>query len=207
MEQMFDQTKDAAILATIGLMELTVSGHKLRARQWIELADDNAESNKESLLFLKLHLSEYFDDLDARNIVEDILARNDLPSQVTLSALIRKTHFLFEDKNFDEAEKISDFVLSIQNQPDANLVKWVACMRKGDKQQAQKHFQRAQKMLPEAVFNMLVAQGWVFIGEENQAMEWLYQAAKKGYRLGNSNSQLAQLANSDRYLNFVRDRE
>lgn len=201
-EKMLFTSNDSQLAAAMSWLELGAKSDPAYADKWVRIADLGNFKNPEMLLHLKLFLSQYLPNYNREMILEQILSRNDLPAETTLSALVLKARLLMEKHNYEQADKIAQHILDIQEQPDARLIKWVVAYTKGNIPLAEKHFVKAQQNLPKAIFSILAAQGWLQLGEKQQAMEWLHEAQKRGYRLNEPNSPLAILANSDEFKNF-----
>lgn len=171
------------------------------------MAKENGYENPELLLQLELVLSDFFNEYDRVAVTEEILARRDLPAQVTLSALVSKANGFLEQQSWGEAEQIAERILSIQEQPDARMIKWVTCTAGGKRTCADEHLKRAQTQMPSPVFDMLLAQGWLFLGQVEGAMECLCRVDTSALRLQRSKSPLGVLARSEEFANFCRGRE
>ncbi len=201
------EMRDSGVAATIGTLEYAYEHNVEEANRWLKIAKDNGYKNQELLLHLELLLSNFFDEYDKEAIIDKILSRNDLPAHTTMAALIDRGNFFLENQQWEEAEQIAERVLSIQEQPDARIIKWVVYMRKNDKTQADKNFEKSKKGLPERVFNYIVAQGWVCLGDAGKAMEWLYKSDYDMFYIRESRSPVGQLARSEEFMNYCRERE
>jgi hypothetical protein len=124
-----------------------------------------------------------------------------------MAALIDKAYFSLENQQWEQAEQIAEQVLGIQEQSDARIIKWVVCMRKNEKAQADKNFEKGKEGLPEGVFNYLVAQGWLFLGEIGKAMEWLYKSDYDKFYIMESRTPIGRLVHSEEFKNYCRERE
>ena len=206
-EKMIVESKDSRLAAIAGLLEISCSKDFTAASMWAKKAKEIGCGNPETLLPLELFLSEYLEEYDMDEVVEQVLSRNDLPGIATLSALICKADALLKKHCWDEAEKIANRILGIQEQPDARIMKWVICSVRGEQAKADEHFKKAQGKLPDAVFNMLVAQGWLFLGRVDRAMEWLCRAETDGVVLQKCKSEIGDLARSEEFKSFCRERK
>lgn len=205
-EKMIVESKDSRLAATAGLLEIACSKDFTAANMWAKKAKEIGCGNPEMLLPLELFLSEYLEEYDKDEIVEQVLSRNDLPGLATLSALICKANALLKKHCWDEAEKIANRILAIQEQPDARIMKWVICSVRGEQAKADEHFKKAQGKLPDAVFNTLVAQGWLVLGQVDKAMERLCSAEPDGIVLQQCKSEIGDLARSEEFKHFYRER-
>ena len=78
-------------------------------------------------------------------------------------------------------------------------------MKRGRQQEAQKHLDAAKMNLSDETFDIIMAQGWLLLGEKTKAMEWIYKAQKDGVTFpAESRDAVAVLANSEEYLDFSR---
>ena len=206
-EKMIVESKDSRLAATVGFLEISYSKDFTAASMWVKKAKEIGCGNPEMLLQLELFLSEYLEEYDKDEIVEHVLSRNDLPGLATLSALICKANALLKRRCWDEAEKIANRILAIQEQPDARIMKWVICSVRGEQTKADEHFKKAQGKLPDAVFNTIVAQGWLFLGRVDRAMERLCSAEPDGFVLQQCKSEIGDLVRSEEFKHFCRERE
>lgn len=206
-EKMLEEARDCQLAATMGFIEFGYREDIESVNRWVRMAREKGYKNPELLLQLELVLSDFFDEYDRAAIVEEILGRNDLPAQVTLVALISKANGFLEKRRWGEAEQIAERILSIQEQPVARMIKWVTCTAEGKRTCADEHLKRAQGQMPSAVFEMLLAQGWLFIGQAGKAMEYLCRVGTADFRLQRSKLPLGVLARSEEFAAFCRERE
>jgi hypothetical protein len=205
-EEILTETKDSEIAATIGVLEYSFGHDVRRANGWLRMAKENGYGNQELLLYLKLLLTNFFEDYNGEEVIEEILSRNDLPASATLTALVWKAHRFLEEERWKEAEQVAERILGVQEQVDARIVKWVVCMKRGDKAQADKHFDRGTGKLPEGMFNYVVAGGWLYLGEVGKAMEWLYKSDYEMFFIKDSVCPLGELARSEEFREYCRTR-
>ena len=201
-EEMLAQTKDCEIAATIGFLEYAVYSDIHSVERWVREAKDKGYKNQELLLHLELILSNFLEEYDDKAIIEEILSRNDLAMETSLYALIEKAGLYLEARSWEQAEAIADRILGIQEQVDAQLVKWTVCMKNGDHAGAKIHFNKAKTLLPEDRFNIVAAKHWLILGRKEKAMQFLYAGGQDGFRIRESKSQLGRLANSDEFRKF-----
>lgn len=206
-EMMLPQSKDCALAATIASLELRSSDDIEVAARWVATAKQSGYKNPELLLYVELVFGDFLEDYDKRAVAEQILSRNDLPSLFTLTALIEKAAGLLERQSWDEAEKIADHILSIQENSEARVTKWVVCRARSDQAQADVHLRNAQGKLSDGVFNVLVARGWLYLGQIDNAMELLYNASQSRICLRESRSPLGRLACSRKFAEFCRSKD
>lgn len=206
-EKMLEETRDCQLAVTMGFIEFGYREDIESVNRWVKLAREKGYRNPELLLALELALGEFVEGYDKPQIAEQILARNDLPAEVTLRALLVRALWLLEQQRWDEAEQIADKVLCIQEQGNARIIKWAACHKRAEHACGEIHFQKARQLLSPAIFNFMVAQGWFYMGQPKEAMEYLYQAKKRGIMLERLNSDVARLGGSQEFARFCRERE
>lgn len=206
-EEILAETKDSEIAATMGALEYSFGHDVRRANGWLRMAKENGYKNQEMLLHLELLLSNFFEDYESEEIIEEILSRKDLPAGATLTALVWKAHRFLEEQRWEEADQVAERILGVQEQADAQIVKWVVSMKRGDKAQADKHFDRGKGKLPEGVFNYVVAGGWLCLGEVGKAMEWLYKSDYEMFYIKESACPIGELARSEEFREYCRTRE
>jgi hypothetical protein len=155
-EKVLGETKSCAVASMMGFLELSSEQGVQAAAGWVRSAQESGYSKPEELLHLELVLSDFLDDYDRQKSIEQILARNDLPSTATVAALIGKAELCLQEQRLEEAEKIAERILSIEEQPAARLIKWTVCLAKGGTEEAAKHLANAKSKLPREVFDKLV---------------------------------------------------
>jgi hypothetical protein len=158
-EKVLGETKSCALASVIGFLELISGQGAQAAAEWVRSARESGYNEPEELLHLELVLSDSLDDYDRRKSIEQILARNDLPSSVTAAALIGKAELCLQEQRLEEAERIAERILSIEEQPAARLIKWAVCLAKGGTKEAAEHLANAKSKLPREVFDKLVERG------------------------------------------------
>lgn len=205
-EEMLPEAESCVLVSAIGSIEYSCNDFEA-VNKWVKMARDGDYKEPEWLLHLELFLSNYLEEYDSETVAEQILSRSDLPMLITLAALIKKANSFLDKQMWDQAEEIAERILSIQEQNDARLVKWVTCLRRGEQTEADEHFAKARGKLPDAVFAVLVAQGWLFMGEVGKAMEWLYKAEKEKPWVESAESPIGELARSDEFSNFCMEKE
>lgn len=208
-EEMLDKSKDSELAAHIAFIELEYGAGIEEAKKWVKKARQGNFKNPEMLLRMELILSDEDND-ESNKVAEQILARNDLPMDFTLAALTEKAWALVEEKQFSEAEAAAERMLAIEENYDARFVKWIVCMAKGQQlQQAKEHLKKAKGnlSLPEGLFHMIMARCCLILGRKNEAIEWLYEAEKAGFRSEESESAVGQLAHSEEFRRFCEGRE
>jgi hypothetical protein len=210
-EEMFAAHPDAQIAATMGWLQIYHNKDLVAAGVWLKRGSESGVKDPEKLLDLELHICRQSGD-DTDELVGQILSRNDLPMETTRKALIIKTYKLLAKEMWTEAGKIAQRMLSIEENADIRLLCWTICLANGQNQKAQKHFARAQRLwfdkkLPESVFNMLVAQGYLMLGKEEIAMDWMYRSERNGVWLCRLKAPIGSFADSKKYKTYCRERE
>lgn len=200
-EEAIRRSKDSRLASAMGFLEIRSLLDYEAATRWLERAKQENCKNQEMLLLLEL-FTKLSEDQGSETVIEEILSRNDLPTEFTRQALSNKAWQLAEKRQWCEAEKIADIILSVEEDVDGRLIKWVGCLARGDDKRAQGHLQEAEGRLPDAVLNLLVAQGWLFLGEVGRAMEWLSKAEKGGIRASELRSRIGDLARSEEYERY-----
>jgi len=205
-KQMIAETKYCTAAAVMGQLEIRHGGDLDAARGWVELAKCSECKNPEVLLCLELLISAR-EGCESEAVMDAILRRNDLPVIYTRMALFSKAWKLAERRRWSEAEAIADKILCIEEQVDARFIKWISCSVRGEQEAADRHLSAAKGQTSEEWFNALVAQGWLFMGDRQKAMKWLYKAERAGVRLEESRSPLGALAHSEQFGYFCRSKE
>lgn len=155
-EKVLGETKSCAAASMMGFLELGSGQGAQAAAEWVRCARESGYNETEELLHLELVLSDSLDEYDRRKSIEQILARRDLPSVVTAAALIGKAEMCLQEQRLEEAERIAERILSIEEQPAARLIKWRVCLAKGGTEEAAKHLADARSKLPREVFDKLI---------------------------------------------------
>jgi tetratricopeptide (TPR) repeat protein len=205
--QMLSLTQDSEAAATMGVIEFRHGKDLESVNQWVRVAEQNGYRKAETLLQLKLILSDFLDEYDKEAIAEEILSRNDLPATITIHALVQTAYLLLERQLWDDAEAIADRILGIEEHSDARLIKWVALSARGDPVRADEHLKKARGKLPDAVFSVLAARGLLILGQTENAMEQLYEGNRAVFRLHESRSPLGQMLRSEQFKSFCRQKE
>ncbi len=204
--QVVEKTKACEPVAMIACVEL-VDGNFDAAHNWIKLAEDGNYKNPENLLFVKLLLSDYHPEYDKRKVTEQVLSRNDLPMTVTHLALINKAFTLLEENRNADAERVADRILGVSEDPCARVIKWALCLVNNRAELAETHLLKARQKRPAKLLNPLIAQACLCIGDNEAAMDWLYQAGELDYKIAASNSPIGNLYRSQQFQDYCRERQ
>jgi len=205
-KKILPQTKSCLFVSAIAFIEYHNRNPKA-ACLWANTAKKAGYEEPEALLMLELILSDILEEYDRAQIVEQILSRNDLPGHVTLNALVVKANSLLDLQKWEQAEKIADRILSIQEQNDARFIKWVVSLKRDEKARADEHLQKARGKLPNSVFYPAIAHGLLCLGRKKDAMESLCKAGKIDSYLKRSKTKLGQLIRSEEFKNFSMAKE
>lgn len=204
-EEIIAETKDCVAASLMGQLAIQHKQDLEAARKWIRVANEKGCRNPEMLLMLKLLISAR-EGCEDENVINEILARNDLSGGFTRTALFCRAWKLAEKKQWSDAEAIADKILGIEEQVDARIIKWMCCLVRGDEGESQAHFRRAQKQMSDGWFKIMAASGWLCMGNEDKAIELLYQAQKEKVVLQESKSPIGALFHSQRYKEFCERR-
>ena len=199
-EETIAKNKDSTPGALMGMLETQINKDLESGKRWIRITEENNCRNPEMLLFLKLLIS-VREGQENESIMDEIIARNDLPVNYSQVALFSKAWKLAERRQWEKAEEIADKILQIEEQVDARFIKWMCCMVKGNQSDANTHLEEAKK-LSDNSFHLFTAQGWLNMDNQQEAMKSLYQAQKSGVMLKESRSPLGSLFYSQRYREF-----
>jgi tetratricopeptide (TPR) repeat protein len=205
--QMFEQTHNCWLIATIGCIEYACGKCIKGLKDWLEVANTENIENEEALLHLKLLLSEFSDSYDQQAIVEEILSHNDLPSHFTLSALVQKMNNYIDSNNWQCAKVIADRLLQVQPQVDAAMALWVIAKARGNEKEADILLKKARAVpISNTTFETVYAQGWLYLGDVNNAMKHLSQGCYDEFWVTQARSDIGILARSDEFKNYCKEK-
>jgi len=179
-QKVLEETLDASAALMMGQLELHARYDARAAFEWIKKAKQMDCKNPESLLKLELMIGHAIDQIDTKQVIEQILSRNDLPGDYTKEALTARAEIFLKDKKWDDAEKIADRILLIEEDPYARATKWVVAEAKGNNEQAQMHFKKIGNNVPPAVLHINLAMGWYHLDRIDKTKEQLAQCMKDG---------------------------
>ena len=207
-ERILERCQSAKISYMIAVLEMNNNRGFTEAAKWVEGARQANYSDQYMLYYLELIMSNYFDGYEGEQIVDKMLACKCLPPEHTRIALLSKQEMLLEKQQWAEAEEIADRMLSIKEDPDVRIKKWIVCHARGDHAQADKHLSAARGKMPEDAFNLLVGEGYLYLGDEPGAMEHFYEAMKKGFKFEGmrSDSMLGRMLHSERFKDYCAER-
>lgn len=204
--RMLARSQDCEIAATMAFLEYAFREDWESVAGWIRTARENGCSNSQMLLWMELTLGNFLAEYDEWEIAEQILSRNDLPSDFTVSALTTKSHIFMERRRWSEAEAIADRILSIEEQPAARIVKWAVYMAAGEQMQAEKQLSFARRKLSADDVDARLAFGWLALGRAKEAMEHLRRCNPDRFRMRQRKGCLGQLARSAEFSAYCAGR-
>ena len=178
--KVLEETLDASAALMMGQLEVHARCDVRAAFDWIKKAKQMNCKNTESLLKLELMIGDTVDQIDTEQVVEQILARNDLPGDYTKAALVTRAELFLKEKKWDAAEKIADRILLIEEYPYARMIKWVVATASGNNDQAQMNFEKIGNNVTPTDLYINLALGWYYLGRMDKAKEQLAQCIKNG---------------------------
>ncbi len=204
-EEMIAKVNDSLLAAAMGGLEIQFGQGPEASKKWVEHAKNTQAKRQELLLGLELCLSDTFSEYDTAELVEAILARNDLPMDFSRSALTRKADLLLQNRQWGHAGQFADKILDLEEHPFARWVKWVASMAQGNEDDAELHIEKAKGKWPDAFLLSMTALGWFYMGNITQTMELMRQAENSGAKFEYISNELVTLANSVEYHNSKKE--
>jgi tetratricopeptide (TPR) repeat protein len=196
---MFEKTADAQVLATLCWLEIQQENDLDAAKYYLTLGNDRGKSNVEMLLPVKLFLSNHFTEYVKEQILDEVLSRNDLPHEFSRGALLDRAALYLKDNKWKEAEEIADRVLAIEDIPNAYWIKWVTAIVRGEKEKAAKFHEKLKKQAGKGYAQVLVALGWLYMGDRHKAMVELHKAESLVSNIEMFDKELAELTKSAEY--------
>lgn len=205
--QILTETRSARIAITIGFVEREHDPDCIAIKGWIDRAEELDCTDRQLLLILKFICSNYFPEYDIKQVIEEMLACKYLPMEYSRAALVEKADILLSEKRWEEAEEIADHLLGVKEDPSARIIKWILSLQRSDKRRAAIHFAKSQGNLPDPVYFSQVGQGYLYLGRDSEAMEWLYKAVKGGmqWRM-EKESLIGYILQSEKFAAYCRER-
>ena len=179
-EQILSETRSARVAVTIGIMERQDDPGCIAIKGWIDLAEELDCKDNQLLLILKFVCSMHFPEYDIQQIVEEMINCKYLPMEYSRAALVEKGDILLGEKRWEDAELIADHLLCVKEDSHARLIKWIVSLQRGDHGHAEIHFAKSKGVMPEHLHSVMIGQGYLYLGRDDEAMEWLYKAVKGG---------------------------
>lgn len=205
-EEMLERTADCEIAAMMVWIEYALLQEWPAVTYWIKLAKRRDYKKPQMLLRMELLLADFLEDYDEYELMEQILARNDLPGEWTTTALTSKAHFLMERGRWNEAEALANRILAIEDHAGANLIKWTVCLSREEDVEATMHLAAAQKKLSPHSIGVHLALGWWRLGRVDKAMEYLCKCDLDKYRVREWRGPLGELARSAEFAAYCAGR-
>ncbi|HIJ67324.1 MAG TPA: hypothetical protein HPP87_08165 [Planctomycetes bacterium] len=190
-EKMFATHPDSQIAATMGWLQIHHARNLPEASRWLKKARQ-VDCDDSALLSLELFLSEHLDEYDTQEVVERILARNDLPMSTTRDALLADGRRLLKEKRWTEAQAVADKILTVEENPQARWIGWVTAIINGNDALAQTQLSIAGGKMSDAALRGFVALGWLYMGDSERAARVLQEARTEGAGVGLINKDLAR---------------
>ena len=181
-EQILTETRSARVAVVIGLMERQDNSNYAAVKGWIGRAEELGCKDNQLLLVLKYICSMHFSEYDREQIVDEMIECKYLPMEYSHAAFVEKAGMLLDEKSWGLAEQIADHLLCVKEDPQARVIKWIVSLQRADHREAEIHFARSKGGLPEHFHSAMIGQGYLCLGREDEAMEWLYNAVKGGLR-------------------------
>lgn len=205
-----EKCPSARITYMIAMFEMHQNPDCVAAEKWVASAKQNNYIDRHFLYQLELYFGDCLEDYDSDQILDEMLACNYLPPDHTYSALLLKKEMLVGEHQWAEAEEIADRMLSIKEDPNARITKWLVCRVRKDYAQADEHLAAASQKLPEDDLNIFAVEGCLHLGDEQGAMEYLYRSVKKGLKLErmlSDDSEVDRLLDSERFRDYCAERD
>lgn len=199
--EMIAKVNDSLLAATMGSLEIQFGQGLEASKKWLEQAKEKQAKRQELLLGLELYLSKTSPEYNMAELIETILARNDLPMTFSRDALTTKAELFLQNRQFGPARQLADRILYLEEHPFARWVKWVTAFAQGDEEDADLHIKKVKDKWPDALLLSMKALGWFYIGNITQTLKLMRQAENAGAKFEYISNQLAVLANSDEYQN------
>lgn len=173
---LLDKTHNSQIASTMALYELYMARNAEAACQWIRYAESLGCEHPEDLLFAKLCLSDRVEAYDTEKIAKEIISRNDLPMHYTSRAYVELAEKYIEQQQWQRAEEIIDYVLSIEANQGATGLKWVTELFHGNTEKANSYLAMYKKMTPGSHAILFEAAGHYYLNDIEQAKDCLNRA-------------------------------
>jgi hypothetical protein len=179
-EQLLDRCKDARIAHQIGTMELMLQKDPAAADRWIRIAEAADCRYQEELLYLKLLLADHIPAYNTSRVIEDILARKDMPMEYSRAARLVQAEQWIRRQEWQKADELLDTMLKIESVPQLHIYKWMTSLALDRSKQADENLLAARKGFAGPQFLFYEALGRHYLGHEDLAKELLKQAIQAG---------------------------
>jgi hypothetical protein len=191
-QELFSVYPYAQIALTMGWLQIQHARNLEAANEWLKYAVGAGCEDAPSLLSLELFLSEHLEEYDTPEVVGRILARNDLPMQITRDALLAEGCRFLKQQRWAEAEAVADSILAIEENSQARWIKWVTAIVSGAEAEARRQLSIAGGKMSDAALRGFVVLGWLYIGDRDRAARLLQEARSQGDSVGLINKDLAR---------------
>ncbi|MBW8034780.1 MAG: hypothetical protein FVQ79_03775 [Planctomycetes bacterium] len=205
--QILTETRSARVAVVIGIMESQNNPDFISIKGWIDRAEELDCDDGQLLLILKFVCSMHFPEYNNKQIVDEMIACKYLPMEYSRAALVEKADILCSEKRWEEAELIADHLLCVKEDSHARIFKWIVSLQRADHGQAEIHFAKSKGNIPEHYHSALVGQGYLYLGRDDEAMGWLYEAVKGGLRWPmQKESPVGRMLQSDKFAAYCAGR-
>ena len=179
-DSLLARRNDAVIAATIGTLVLATTADAARSRAWIDKARAMNCPNLPMLLALDLSISDLDRPEQAETIIDEILARDDMPMAYTRSALGTRAELCLRRQDWDGAEAILRRISNIEDVSSLRWMKWV--VRLGRQQNEGEPFRLPESLerSRNAVELLLYAVACWYLHQNETALELVQRARNKG---------------------------
>jgi len=201
-EQMLERTADCEIAAMMAWIEYSLRQDWRSVAYWVEAAKQRGYKNSQMLLRIELLLAEYVGTYDLQDVADKILQRDDLPGDMSVMAMIAKAHWLMGKQQWQQAEKLAERILAIQEYGPARIIKWAACTSRGDEVGGEQQIEIARSKIAPQDLNLHMAVAWSAMGMAEQAMENLCKLDIDRFRIRESRTPIGELARSAEFATY-----
>lgn len=204
------QTKDARVANVIAVYEFN-SRNFAQTEHWINKATELECENLELLLWVRFLLALPRGIESAEPVIDEMVARNDLPSHYSEISWSIKSWLLVCRREWEKAEFYANRVLEIRDNEWALFTKWVLELRAGNSSVAEVLFEKAkskevQRQGKTAHVAVMAATGFALAGQEKRACEYLYDCREYVGAM-RSDEILRGLLESDMFKEYCASRE
>jgi Flp pilus assembly protein TadD len=204
-QEILERSEDCEIAAAMAGFYYS-RGDFASAARFVETAKQRGYKNGGMLLFIELMLSHRVNGFDKEAIIEQMLQRNDLPGLHTAAALIAKAELFVRLGRLDEAERMADRVLAVEENWCARFINWHICVARGREDEGARHLEAARRMMPDTMFRMNLATSWLELGRKEEAMELLSSLDLDEGSLEKLQGTVGELAQSAEFAAFCAGR-
>jgi len=205
--EILTETRSARVAVTIGIMESQNNPDFIAVKGWIDRAEELDCKDGQLLLILKFICSTHFQAYDTSEVVDEMIACKYLPMEFSWAALIQKGNTLLAEKRWEEAEEMADHLLCVKEDFLARFIKWVVSLQRADHKQAKIHFAKSKGNMPDDHYSAMIAEGYLYLNKEDEAMAWLYKAVESGLQHSDrKESPVGNMLKSDKFSAYCAGR-